>query len=588
MDYYDNYRRWLEFPTLDAEIKEEIRQMSGNMEEIAASFSRKLEFGTGGIRGRMGAGSSKMNIYQVRKVTEGLARFIQKKTYKKNSAQGHPQSSEPPCVAIAFDTRKNSQRFAREAAAVFFHWNIKVYLFSEPAPTPLLSFAVRALNAVAGVVITASHNPAEDNGYKVYWADGGQITDGLARSITREIAAVQDELLVQTGDLENAFGQGMLVTIGEEIVSQYLQHLAQLHMDAEHSKYYPQLKVVYTPLYGTGAKIIPRALRAAGLENLFIVTQQAQPDPTFGTIKQPNPEEWAVFDLAVQLAEEKVADIILATDLDADRLGVAVKDENNLFRPLTGNQLGCLLLEYILSRRNEQQHLPTNGIVIKTVVTSELGSVIAKHYGIKTLETLTGFKYIGEKIKELADTGQNVFLFGYEESCGFLVGDFVRDKDALQASQLTVEMAAYYKARGVSLYQALKDLFDKYGYFTEELVNLDFADADPGEAGKVVEFFRGAALQEIGGVRVVSHTDYLTGEVLDFAQKNKATTGLPPANSLKYLLENGSWFCIRPSGTEPKIKLYFGVKGSTREEAARLMGALKKSIMELAVKNPLL
>jgi|LSQX01.3.fsa_nt_gb phosphoglucomutase len=577
MDSHGRYRQWLEFPGLDEEIKKELLQISGCEEEIAARFSRELKFGTGGIRGCMGAGSSRLNIYIVRKVTEGLARFIQKTTSEISIA------NEPPRVVIAYDTRKNSDRFARETASVLLNWKIKAYLFSKPVPTPLLSFAVRELKAVAGVVITASHNPAEDNGYKVYWSDGGQITDGLAQAITAEIAAVEDELLVETGDLEDAAHLGMLVTIGEEMISKYLEHLSRLHMDINHKEYYPHLKVVYTPLYGTGMEIVPRALQAAGLENLFLVSSQAKPDPSFGTIKHPNPEEWDVFDLAIQLAEKKSADLILATDLDADRLGVAVKDENNSFKPLTGNQLGGLLLEYILSRRKEQQRLPVNGIVIKTVVTSEIGRAIASYYGMKTLETLTGFKYIGEKIKELVDTEQNVFLFGYEESYGFLIGDFVRDKDAIQASQLTVEMAAYYKAGGMGLIQALNNLFEKYGYFVEELVNVDLADGKPGRAEEIIKFFRKSALKEISGMRVVRLIDYLTGESLDLINKSKAATGLPASNSLKYLLENDSWFCIRPSGTEPKIKFYFGVKDSSQEKADQKMAALKDAIMRLTI-----
>ncbi|NMB40810.1 MAG: phospho-sugar mutase [Firmicutes bacterium] len=575
MDYRDRYKKWLEFPGLDKEIREELLQISDQKKEIAARFSRELTFGTGGIRGRMGAGSSRLNIYIIRKVTEGLARFIQKYTSPKN------MSSDAPRVVIAYDTRKNSDRFAREAASVLLRWDIKVYLFSEPAATPLLSFAVRELNAIAGIVITASHNPAQDNGYKVYWSDGGQITDALANSITAEIATVKNELLVKTAGLKDATQQGMLVSIGENIFSKYLEHLSKIRLDNNHGKHYPHLKVVYTPLYGTGKNIIPQALQAAGLKNLFIVSSQAKADPNFSTIKHPNPEEWDTFELAVKLAVEKSADLILATDLDADRLGAAIKDENGRFIPLTGNQLGCLLLEYILSRRQKQQRLPINGIVIKTVVTSEMGRSIASSYGITTLETLTGFKYIGEKIKELVDSGQKTFLFGYEESCGFLIDDFVRDKDAIQASQLTVEMAAYYKSKGISLIQALDNLYKKYGYFMEELVNIDLDNQDPGQAKKTVEFFRKSALNQIGDKRVTHIIDYLTGESIDTIAKRKTATGLPTSNSLKYLLEEDSWFCIRPSGTEPKIKFYFGVKSTSKEKAIQEMDALKSSISEL-------
>ncbi len=576
MGYLNRYRQWLEFPALDEEIKNELLQISGCEEEIASRFSRELKFGTGGIRGQMGAGISRINIYIVRKVTEGLARFI------KNTAS---EKGPAPSVVIAYDTRHNSERFARETASVLIRWKIKVYLFAEPSPTPLLSFAVRELKAAAGVVITASHNPAGDNGYKVYWSDGGQITDRLAHSITAEIAGVEDELLVETGDLEDASRRGMMVMIGEEVILKYLEYLQGLHLDENHREYYQHLKVVYTPLYGTGAEIIPRALRAAGAENLLIVSRQAKPDPSFCTIKCPNPEEWDVFDLAIQLGEREEADLLLATDLDADRMGVAAKDENNCFIPLTGNQLGGLLLEYILSRRKEQQRLPVNGIVIKTVVTSEIGRAIASSFGIATMETLTGFKYIGEKIKELVDTGQNVFLFGYEESYGYLIGDFVRDKDAIQASQITVEMAAYYKARGISLIQALNRLFERYGYFAEELVNVELAEKDMEQVDKIMEFFRRSALKEIGGARVVRLVDYLARECFGIPEGSKAATGLPASNSLKYLLENESWFCIRPSGTEPKIKIYLGVKESSREKAQKRMAALKNTVIELVNRN---
>ncbi|RJX24011.1 MAG: phospho-sugar mutase [Dethiobacter sp.] len=576
MGYLNRYRQWLEFPALDEEIKKELLQISGSEEEIASCFSGELKFGTGGIRGQMGPGTSRLNIYSVRRVTEGLARFI-----NKNASENGPV----PSVVIAYDTRRNSEHFARETASVLIRWKIRVYLFAEPAPTPLLSFAVRELKATAGVVITASHNPAGDNGYKVYWSDGGQITDRLAQSITAEIDAVENELLVERGDLEDASRRGTLVMIGEEVIAKYREYLKGLYLSANRGEYYPQLKVVYTPLYGTGAKIIPQVLRDAGVENLFIVPRQAEPDPSFSTIRYPNPEEWGVFELAIRLGEEREADLLLATDLDADRMGVAAKDEKNHFIPLTGNQLGGLLLEYILSRRKEQQRLPANGMIIKTVVTSEIGRAIASAYGITTLETLTGFKYIGEKIKERADTGQHTFLFGYEESYGYLIGDFVRDKDAVQASLITVEMAAYYKAGGMSLIQALNRLFERYGYYAEELVNVELAERDMGEVDKIMAFFRGAGWREIGGERVIRLVDYLAGECYDLPEGSKAATGLPASNSLKYFLGNKSWFCIRPSGTEPKIKIYLGVKESSREKAETAMAALKKTVMGLVNRN---
>ncbi|MGI6307717.1 MAG: phospho-sugar mutase [Dethiobacteria bacterium] len=576
MEYQHKYRQWLEFPGLDKEMKQELLRISENEGEIASCFSRELKFGTGGIRGRMGVGPSRINIYVVRKVSEGLARFIQK--------TGPGKGDPGPSVVIAYDTRHNSERFAREAAAVFIHWNIKVYLFKQPAPTPLLSFAVRELDATAGVVITASHNPAGDNGYKVYWSDGGQITDGLANAITAEIAAVENELLVRSGQLEKARQEGLLVMLDEGIFTCYLEHLQALRLFHRREKL-ASLKVVYTPLHGTGAGIIPRALQAAGITNLTVVPEQATADPSSWTIKYPNPEDWDVFALAIQWGERNGADLLLATDLDADRLGVAVRDPKNRFIPLTGNQLGGLLLEYVLSRKKETGDLPLNGIVIKTVVTSEIGRAIAASYGLETLETLTGFKYIGEKIKELVDTGEKTFLFGYEESCGYLLGDFARDKDAVQASQVTAEMAAFYKNWGMTLIEALEHLFQKYGYFAEELINLELAADEMERVKESMDFFRQAELIKIGERRIIRRTDYLSRESLDLLQNTKTPTGLPATNSLKYFLEGEAWFCIRPSGTEPKLKIYLGVQETSGEQAHRELETLKNAVLKLLEKS---
>lgn len=572
MVYRHKYRQWLEFPGLDEEMRQELLRISGNEKEIVSCFSQELKFGTGGIRGPMGAGPSRLNIYVIRKVSEGVARFIQKNCREEDAAH--------PSVVIAYDTRHNSERFARETAAVFIHWQIKVYLFSQPAPTPLLSFAVRKLGATAGVVITASHNPAGDNGYKVYWSDGGQITDRLATAITAEIATVENELLVSYGRLEKAGQQGLLVMLGEEIFASYLQHLRTLQLFSERTAL-QTLKIVYTPLHGTGVDTIPRALQAAGLTNLALVPAQTTTDPSAWTIEYPNPEDWAVFALAIQEGEKNGADLLLATDLDADRLGVAARNENSRFAPLTGNQLGGLLLEYILSRKKEAGDLPPNGIVIKTVVTSEIGRAIASAYGLETLETLTGFKYIGEMIKALIDTGEKTFLFGYEESCGYLLGDFVRDKDALQASQVTAEMAAFYKKRGMTLLTALEHLFQKYGYFAEELINLDLTAGERERVKKIMDFFRQAAWEKIGGRRIIRRTDYLFRESIDLLQKNITPTKLPATNSLKYFLEGEAWFCIRPSGTEPKLKIYLGVKEASGEQAFRELKALKKAVLQM-------
>ncbi len=575
MECWLKYREWLDFPDLDEEIRQELLKISENEEEITSCFLPELKFGTGGIRGPMGVGPSRLNIYVIRKVSEGVARFIQ----KNSDAEG----SQHPSVVIAYDTRHNSERFALEAASVFICWQIKVHLFSQPAPTPLLSFAVRELGATAGIVITASHNPACDNGYKVYWSDGGQITDGLAAAITTEIAAVGNELHVNCARLDDAGRQGLLAMLEEEIFSRYLEQMQSLKLFNDRAAL-EDLKIVYTPLHGTGIDTIPRVLQAAGLNNLILVPEQSTTTPSAWTIESPNPEDWTVFDLAIQEGEKTSADLLLATDLDADRLGVAAKTKEHHFAPLTGNQLGGLLLEYILSRKKEAGELPSNGIVIKTVVTSEIGRAIASAYGLETIETLTGFKYIGEMIKELAATGNKTFLFGYEESCGYLLGDFVRDKDALQASQVTAEMAAFYKKKGMTLLMALEHLFQKYGYYVEELVNLSLKAGERERVKKIMDYFRQAKWEEIGGRRLLRRADYLSQEIIDYPQNKKTPTRLPASNSLKYFLERKAWFCIRPSGTEPKLKIYLGVKEESDQQARHAMENLKGAVLHLLEK----
>ncbi|MGI5823858.1 MAG: phospho-sugar mutase [Dethiobacteria bacterium] len=576
MDYRQKYEQWLAHPGLDGELKEELQSIAADEQEIASRFDRELKFGTGGIRGRMGAGPSRINIYMIRKITAGLARFIEK------TATGEDRPK--PSVVIAYDTRYNSERFAREAAGVLARCKIKAYLFTKPESTPLLSFAVRKLNATAGIVITASHNPAGDNGYKVYWSDGGQITDRLANAITAEIDAVGDALLVDCGRLDEAQKASLLVWLDDQITVSYLEHLQKLRLFTK-KEALAALKVVYTPLHGAGYEIIPRALQAAGFSNLVVVPEQATIDPASWTVYSPNPEDWTVFDQAIQCGEKIDADLLLATDLDADRLGVAARDHENRFSPLTGNQLGSLLLEYILSRKKEAGDLPANGIVIKTVVTSEIGRAIAAFYDQEILDTLTGFKYIGEKIKALADTGKKTFLFGCEESCGYLLGDFVRDKDAVQACQVTAEMAAYYKKQGLTLHAALERLFKKYGYFAEELINIELAAAEMGRVQEIMDFFRQAGLTTIGKRSIQRRADYLSQEEFDLQQNTKKPINLPAANSLKYFLEKDAWFCVRPSGTEPKLKIYLGVQETSGEQARKELEDLKKAVLELLEKS---
>ncbi|MDO9536546.1 MAG: phospho-sugar mutase [Bacillota bacterium] len=570
MDNLTKYRMWLEYPSLDTELLEELQQIAGRDEEISSRFSRELLFGTGGIRGKMGAGTARMNIYMVRRATEGMSRYL----------QSLPQEG-PRSVVIAYDTRHNSLNFARETASVLTRHGIKAYLFQKPEPTPLLSFAVRELQASAGVVVTASHNPPADNGYKVYGPDGGQITDTLAQAITREIEQVGNSLAVEGSDLETAAREGLLQEVPEAVTHRYLELLSSLILSSDWRPKGPlPVRVVYTPLHGTGSEIMPRVLQAAGVEDLFLVPEQTSQDPCCSTVRSPNPEDWDVFQMAIRLGQEKQADLLLATDLDGDRLGAAVRDAKGNFTPLTGNQMGCLMLDYILSRRKAQSRLPSRGMIVKTVVTSEMGRAIADSYGVETIETLTGFKYIGEKIMELSDTGQKVFLFGYEESYGFLMGDFVRDKDGLQAAQLLSEMTAFYKEQCMTLLDALEQLYRKHGYYLEELINLELKEGQLDQVGKTMENLRSLTLQEIGGTPLTRVDDYLHQKSRDMAA-GWQPTGLPSSNSLKFYLAEKAWFCVRPSGTEPKIKIYLGAKGKSRPQAEKVLSSLKDAVLSL-------
>ncbi|MBS3948450.1 MAG: phospho-sugar mutase [Dethiobacter sp.] len=572
MEYRKKYQQWLEFPGMDEELSQELTKISLDENEIANRFSKEIAFGTGGIRGRMGAGTALINIYIVRKVTAGLARYLL------NSC---PQVGKAPSVVIACDTRRNSERFVRETAEVLSSIGIKAWVFPEPTPTPLLSFAVRELQASAGVVITASHNPPADNGYKVYGSDGGQITDCQAQAITEQILQVENELTIPGGDLEEAKNNGLLELVGAEVDNLYFKHLQSISLSSSWwGKGSLPVRVVYTPLHGTGGKAIPRALANAGITDLFLVSEQLELDPNCSTVQYPNPEDWEVYNLAIALGKEKEADLLLATDLDADRLGAAVRSISGRYVPLTGNQIGCLLLDYILSQRKKQGKLPANGIVIQTVVTSEMGKAIAADYGVETVETLTGFKYIGEQIKERVDTGQNVFLFGFEESYGYLAGDFVRDKDGIQASQLVAEMTAYYKYRKMTLLDALEQLFFAHGYFQEELVNLKLAEGELYRVEQGMNQLRGTHLLEMNGLKIIRADDYLKQLSTD-VQGNQTPIGLPASNALKYILEDLSWFCIRPSGTEPKIKIYLGVKEDSADKATAKLSALKEKVLAL-------
>ena len=573
MNYTEKYRMWLESPLIDEETKRELSSLKEDPKEIEDRFYKDLEFGTGGLRGIIGAGSNRMNRYTVAKATQGLANYI-RKAGDKAIAGG---------VVIAYDSRRKSPEFALDAALVLCANGIRTYLYTELQPTPVLSFSVRELGATAGIVITASHNPPEYNGYKVYWSDGGQVPPHLDHEIIREVNNVESFEAIRTMPVQWAKDKGLLRYIGEEVLVKYIQRVEDLCIDKELVKREGRnLKVIYTPIHGTGNKPVRRVLKELGFEQITVVPQQEKPDPDFSTVAYPNPEEKEVFTLAIALAEAKRADLIIGTDPDCDRVGVVVKNKRGEYVTLTGNQTGALLVHYCLNALKSSGALPENGCIIKTIVTSEMGRKIAESFGVDTIDTLTGFKFIGEKIKEFEETGSHTFLLGYEESYGYLAGDFVRDKDAVIASMLICEMAAWYRSRGMSLYDGLVSLWDRYGYFKETLKSIQMAGKEGMEKIRILmDDLRNDKPKEIGGVPVVRIEDYLESRAVDGKTGAETKLTLPVSNVLKYKLEDGSWFCARPSGTEPKVKLYFSVTGSNAGEADTKSKALTDAVFRL-------
>lgn len=570
MERFDKkYRQWLKHKNLNSELQKELLSLGQNREDIADRFYKDLEFGTAGLRGIIGAGTNRMNIYTIRKATQGLANYI-----KRVTGSGK--------VIIAYDTRHKSREFALEAALVLANNDIKAYLFDGIATTPLLSYTITYLGATAGIMVTASHNPREYNGYKVYWEHGGQIIDAMAEEITEEVKGISDELSVAAAAQKDAEKSGMLVWLTDEVYISYMDRIMGLILRPEIiAKMAGEIKIVYTSLHGTGQGPVTEILAKAGFTQVFSVPEQARPDPDFSTLKYPNPEEPAAFELALRLALEHDGDLIMATDPDADRVGVMAKNRQGNFQLLTGNQLGALLVDYILSTKKEQGLLPDNGVVIKTIVTSAMGTDIANSYGVQHMDVLTGFKYIGEKIAQFAQDKSQVFLFGYEESYGFLAGDFVRDKDAVQICLLAAEMASYYKSRGLTLTQRLEELFAQLGYYREGLVNIGLTGMEgQKKINRIINSFRDAPPQNLGGLEVVKTSDYLMCKINDLKACRISPTTLPTCNTLLYHLEDGSWFCIRPSGTEPKLKIYFGVKDRSPEKADTKLLKLKADVME--------
>lgn len=559
------YRQWLEYPDLDEATRSALLQMQGRPDLIRQHFGAELTFGTGGMRGVIGPGTNRLNIYLVRRLTQGLANYLNRR-----ATEGTMQS-----VAIAYDTRAYSREFATEAALVLAANGIKGLLFAGVRPTPELSFAIRERRCAAGIVITASHNPPQYNGYKVYGPDGGQAVSPFIDELIEEIAAVDLFAGVRTMERAAAEEQGLLELIGEQLDSHYIAalHTLSLSQPAE------PLTVVYTPLHGTGAVLLPRLLNSSGYIEVIPVAEQMLPDANFSTVKVPNPEEPAAFTMALALARQYEADLVLATDPDCDRVGCAVRGSEGEYTLLTGNQTGALLLEYILGRLQDRGTLPPDGVMVKTIVTGDLGRRVADAYGVRTEETLTGFKYIGAKIEEFEKAGTGTFLFGYEESYGYLAGTFVRDKDALGTSLLLCEAAAYYKEKGMTLLQLLEELSRRYGYFREDLVSLELEDLSKADQ-LMCSFAQMPPL--LDGVKLTEKRDYYEGKAWLLPDGTEKELTLPRSKVLYYRLADDSWFCIRPSGTEPKIKIYFSVNAAAAAEADQKLQRLKKAVLTAA------
>ena len=572
MDYLEKYEFWLASEAFDDETKAELEAIRGDEKEIKERFYKDLEFGTGGLRGIIGAGTNRMNKYTVGKATQGLASYI-----LKNNPDGAKMG-----VAIAYDSRNMSPEFAERAALVLNANGIKSYIFDELRPTPELSYAVRSLGCTAGIVVTASHNPPEYNGYKVYWADGAQVGAPKDRGIREEVNAVADFADIKTIDKEEAVKAGLFNVIGSDIDDGFVNAVLEQAVRPEEVKKAEDIVIVYTPLHGTGNKPVRRVLKEAGFKNVFVVPQQELPDKNFSTVGYPNPEDPKAFTLAIELAKEKNADIVVGTDPDADRIGVVIKDKDGGYSVMTGNMTGALLTEYVLGGRKEKGRLPKNAAVIKTIVTTEMVRAIAENYDAQLIEVLTGFKYIGEKIKQFEEDNSRTFVFGFEESYGCLSGTYARDKDAVGAAMLVCEMAAYYKNRGMTLYDALNELYEKYGVYREGVKSVTLKGIDGAEQiQKIMAYLRANTPIEFAGHRTIWKKDYKTKEFVNLATGETEESTLPVSDVLYYNLEDGAWLCVRPSGTEPKIKVYMGVRGISVKEAERKVEAMENAVDEL-------
>jgi phosphoglucomutase len=603
MNYLKKYHFWLENEYFDEKAKAELRALAGNEKEIKDRFYKDLKFGTGGLRGKIGMGTNRINIYTVSKATQGLADYLIEKAGEQKDSQQYLNRG----VVIAHDCRHKSREFAETIALVLNASNIKTYLFEDVRPTPELSFAVSHLHAAAGIVVTASHNPPEYNGYKVYGPDGGQIIPEIADRVIAHINKIKDYSLIKKLDRPAAAQKGLFNIIGPEVDEVYLRKVKELSIrDKDRIEIDKNIKIVYTPLHGAGNIPIRRILKERGFTNVFVVEEQVTPDPDFSTVESPNPEYPAVFELAIKLGQKVNAEILIATDPDSDRIGMAVRnpfchsslsfprkrESSNLslratagseaisYTVLNGNQVGILLLHYILSSKKELNQLPPNGFIVKTVVTSDMSKVIADSFGVDTYETLTGFKFICNMEKNIQEKEGKEFLFGYEESIGYLTGDFVRDKDAVISAMLIVEMAAYYHIKGLNLLQVLEDLYKKYGYY-EEVQQSIYLEGAEGEKkiAEIMEAFR-KKLPKTKGMEIVRIEDILLGKSYDLKSKKTIPLTLPHSNVLKIIFSDGSWYVLRPSGTEPKIKLYLSFHAPTREEAQQKVHLVKSTILQ--------
>ncbi len=569
MNYKEKYNAWINSDFINEETKKELRSISDE-KDIEDRFYRDLDFGTGGLRGVIGAGSNRMNIYTVAKATQGFANYLN-------------DSFKNPSVAIAYDSRNMSKEFAKAAALTLCANDIKVYLYENLRPTPVLSFSVRELKCKGGIVITASHNPKIYNGYKVYDEFGGQVTDEKAKKIINCVNEVDDFSKTKNMDESIALEKGLLNYIGEEVDKVYYEKVKGLTIRTDLVKdKASNLKVIYTPIHGSGNVPVRSVLSQLGYSNVKVVKEQEAPDGNFPTASYPNPENPDVFELALKMAETENPDIIFGTDPDCDRIGLVVKNSAGEYKVLTGNQTGLLLTHYILSSLKETNKLPQNGVVIKTIVTTEAARKISEDFDVELMDVLTGFKYIGEKIREFEDAGNKTYLFGFEESYGYLAGDFVRDKDAVIAAMLVCEMCLYYKEQGKSLYDALIDLYEKYGYFKETLVSLELKGKEGQEKiASCIEALRNEPISNVDNVKIVKRLDYKLSIEEDIINKAKAAIDLPKSNVLKYILEDGSYFVVRPSGTEPKMKIYLAVKSSSLENAEKDIANFKEKVMEI-------